>query len=127
MKQIVCVIVVLLCCRTGVSLSQTEHNILRAGLEISTVRQFLGEPDKITKREGAASESWYYGDSVIFIESERVIAWSDRGNLSKLIAVSGMEKKPTIDVDATAGWTNPWTPPELDSTKEEVVNKIVAE
>ena len=114
-----------ICLVCGSFCFQSNAQELNASIiDIDQVKTLLGNPDQITSTS-PNSETWQYGESMIFMRENKVVAWSDNGELGKLADA----KKLHIDKNQksspeTLNWINPWTPPQSDN-KEESINEIV--
>ena len=90
----------------------------RVGINIS-IR--LGSKQK--GRAKAGTESWYYGESVVYFSNNKVVAWSDRGELSMRSRLRGRQSKKNFTDD---GWQSAWRREKPVSSKD-VLNDLVGE
>lgn len=102
-----------------------EKGFLRPGLTTDEVTKHFGPPDRKREDDSLQTQSWYYGESVIFFAQGQITGWSDQGELASREEMDrfrlqnhnpyGFEEK---------GWFNVWTPQKPESM-ERVIDEIL--
>ncbi len=80
------------------------------GMDTQQMQETFGQPDRVVTGT-AGNERWHYGQSVVFVNQGRVVAWSDHGELSSRRNQTKVQR--LIKQDSTEGqssWVNSWTP-----------------
>ncbi|MCC6932817.1 MAG: hypothetical protein IT292_06145 [Deltaproteobacteria bacterium] len=94
----------------------------KESLDTKFISELLGNPSKVTG-ENTEFETWYYGESKVFIKKGKVIAWTDNGELKKLADLPKQRK--VADKNKTEiYWPNPWTAPTIDQ-REGVIDEVL--
>jgi hypothetical protein len=91
------------------SYALAESDFLK-GLDSRQIQETFGPPDKVA-HGSPGNERWHYGQSVVFLNDGKVVAWSDRGDLvtrRKQIELQRNIKRD--EVDKKSDWVNTWTP-----------------
>ena len=92
-------------------------------LTVGALQQVLGKPTKI-EGQGTRFETWFYGESKVFVRGEQVIAWTDNGELAKLNALPRKEEDVSKDSEKKETWPNAWTAPSAER-KDEIIKEVL--
>ena len=100
------------------------HPVLKSDAQVSELNQFakmepglseaeiarqIGQPDKKTQT-GPSTETWYYGQSVVFFTENTVTAWSDKGEIESRARALYFKSPPdTVEEQLKKdGWVRDW-------------------
>ncbi len=101
--------------------------MLEAGLSEGDVLERFGEPDSKSPASTGTTQSWHYGQSIIFLTSGVVSAWTNADDLS----VRGEQRllrrrtSPAQAPYAKFGWSSAWER-YRPVTPEEVIEELLA-
>ena len=103
------------------------------GLSKEELVKYLGKPDQISvplaKENGSDNQraEWRYGNSLVFLVSGKVTAWSDSGDLESRKLLSGLQPKGArarLKEGGLEGWKNAWEK-EDEVTSDQVVSDLL--
>lgn len=97
---------------------------LRSGIESQEVLDRFGEPDRRVASPGEGRESWYFGNSIIFMSDQKVTAWTDAGDLIEHQTYKSLAPEEHAKDFKLQGWTTAW---EQNSSvsEEQIIDEIV--
>jgi hypothetical protein len=99
-----------------------DPDSLQPGIGAKKVIYIVGEPEHKTIKDSSNSESWHYGNSLLFMENGKLVAWSDSGELKELALARKQERekraKKRQRKDRESGWIDVWQPSPSLSPKE---------
>lgn len=102
---------------------ESELN-LRSGTESQEVLERFGEPDRRVTSPGEGRESWYFGNSIIFMSDEKVTAWTDAGDLVEHQTYKSLAPEGHVKDFKLQGWTTAWEQ-KSSVSEEQIIDEIV--
>lgn len=95
------------------------------GLTKKEILSKFGKPDRSQKKI-PGRETWLFGQSMIFFSKEKVMAWTDSGELAQRNNLSAVRPlNPKGLARYSNSWENAWTPKSRQESREEVLKSMI--
>ena len=101
---------------------------LALGLSSTQIEHLIGQPSYKETKASTQGETWHYGASLVFLKGNKLIAWTDAGEISKQL--KKMKKRNTASVKKTQlkdeknAWIDLWKEKPIFS-EEEILNDLL--
>lgn len=103
--------------------AQNTATVQLQGMKAEEVERRFGQPDQ-RRASDSARETWTYGKSVLLFRNGVVSAWSDAGELSRLLNLAKVRTTDSRGKQERDLWKNPWTPQE-GITEESILDELI--
>ena len=91
-------------------------------ITVKTLKEIVGAPLKV-EGQGSSLETWYYGESKVFVREDKVVGWTDNGELAKLDSLPAKKVTAETESGENESWPNAWTAPEIQ--QKDVISDVI--
>ena len=91
-------------------------------ITVKTLNEIVGTPLKV-EGQGSSLETWYYGESKVFVREDKVVGWTDNGELAKLGSLPAKKVTAETESGENESWPNAWTAPEI--RQKDVIRDVI--